>query len=167
MTRGVLRRRYRQNCLIWKCGWTNSPPFMLELKDNKPLDLVLALCELVGLIYKYIVLNFQRHWISPQFTMLTLSWFLAWWQGYTWNSICTSWNKILLRAGACKESISDSKITLFYTGLWSGENLRCKMVPDACLEITTLCKLSLQGCFVYRISTTSENNVKLSCTSIR
>jgi len=41
------------------------------------------------------------------------------------------------------------------------------MVPNTCLEITTLCKLSLQGCFVYRISTTSENNVKLSCTSIR
>jgi hypothetical protein len=42
--------------------WLNkSTPFMLELKDNRPLDLVVALCKLVGLIYKYIVLNFQGH----------------------------------------------------------------------------------------------------------
>jgi len=34
---------------------------MLKLKDNKPLDFVVALSELVVLIYNYIVLNFQGH----------------------------------------------------------------------------------------------------------
>jgi len=37
-----------QNFLFWKCGWTNSPPFMQELKDNKPFNIIVALCESVA-----------------------------------------------------------------------------------------------------------------------
>ena len=75
--RGVLRRRYRKFFLFWKCGWVNSPPFMKELKSNKPLNLIMALCELVYYIYKCLVLNPQRHWIISQLAILILSWFLA------------------------------------------------------------------------------------------
>ena len=76
-SRGVWRRSYRKNSLFWKCGWTNSPLFMQELKGNKPLNLIMALCELVGYIYKCVVLNLQRHWIISQLTILILSWFSA------------------------------------------------------------------------------------------
>jgi hypothetical protein len=31
---------------------------MLELKNKKPLDLVIVLFELAGLIYKYVVFNY-------------------------------------------------------------------------------------------------------------
>ena len=73
---GVLRRqRYRENFLFGKCGWTNSPPFMQEWRGNKPLNFIMALCELVDYIYKCAVLNFQRHWIISQLTILILSWF--------------------------------------------------------------------------------------------
>jgi hypothetical protein len=71
---GVLRGG---SFLFWKCGWTNSPPFMQELKANKPLNLIMTLYELVYYIYRCAVLNFQRHWIISQLTILILSIFSA------------------------------------------------------------------------------------------
>lgn len=62
------------NCLFETGGWTTVPPLMHELKDNKPLDLIELLYEVVDEVYNWLVLNSWRHWMSSRLLNLLLSW---------------------------------------------------------------------------------------------